>query len=478
MSIDDVVKLKKQKAAADKAAAQQKAAAKQSSSPAAQAAPSVGTTSATNTPPTLADFQQQYGLGAGTGQLKVFFGNHDYGKDLTHSPNGYDVPQPSTMTQDAAESEWFNMAPAEQQAWANKFYRAGIISDPSDYDAMFSLWKSAVAFAGGQYTTGGKQITPYDVLNQRLGIAASASGGSKTSTSTHTDIQHLDPEAAKGMVTAVFQNLLGRDPTQGEVSRYGGLIINKVAKNPTVTKTTTTTGGDLNNPTSNSTSTTSGGVSNDSLNQILNDKTKADPEYGAYQAATTYFNAMQDAFGSVGWWSLVPLQDTSTAPLAASPKDALTDPNPVQVNTDLTSLESPSESPTALDTPTWGSYVASPEEFSQAMSQGSMSPTGFSDTVNDTTSSGTRESIVKYAKQFLGINYVWGGNSPSGFDCSGLVQYVAKHFGLNLPRISAQQANSGTRTSIDKLQAGDLVAWDENGRNVGADHIAFYIGNG
>lgn len=89
-----------------------------------------------------------------------------------------------------------------------------------------------------------------------------------------------------------------------------------------------------------------------------------------------------------------------------------------------------------------------------------------------------RSQIVNFAKSFLGTPYVWGGSRPGGFDCSGLVQYVADHFGLHLPRISYQQANSGHAVSISALQPGDLVAWDENSRNAGADHIAFYIGNG
>jgi len=90
-----------------------------------------------------------------------------------------------------------------------------------------------------------------------------------------------------------------------------------------------------------------------------------------------------------------------------------------------------------------------------------------------------RAQIVAYGKQFLGMPYTWGGSSPStSFDCSGLVQYVTKHFGLNLPRVSFAQANSGRRVPISKLRPGDLVAWDNSSRNNGADHIAIYIGGG
>lgn len=88
------------------------------------------------------------------------------------------------------------------------------------------------------------------------------------------------------------------------------------------------------------------------------------------------------------------------------------------------------------------------------------------------------KGLVGYAKKFLGTPYVWGGTSPNGFDCSGFVQYVYRKFGVNLPRISADQARAGKRISLGNLKPGDLVAWDNSSRNNGADHIAIYIGNG
>lgn len=91
---------------------------------------------------------------------------------------------------------------------------------------------------------------------------------------------------------------------------------------------------------------------------------------------------------------------------------------------------------------------------------------------------GWRKGVVEFAKQFVGTPYVWGGTSPDGFDCSGLPQYVFKEFGINLPRVSFQQANYGKRIGLDRLKPGDLVAWDNSSRNNGADHVAIYAGNG
>lgn len=92
--------------------------------------------------------------------------------------------------------------------------------------------------------------------------------------------------------------------------------------------------------------------------------------------------------------------------------------------------------------------------------------------------SGWRKAVVEEARQYLGTPYAWGGTTPDGFDCSGLLQYVFGKYGIDLPRVSYQQANAGKRIGIDGLKPGDLVAWDNSSRNHGADHIALYIGNG
>ena len=81
--------------------------------------------------------------------------------------------------------------------------------------------------------------------------------------------------------------------------------------------------------------------------------------------------------------------------------------------------------------------------------------------------------VVGIAMQYLGVPYVWGGASPSGFDCSGLVMYVYAQVGVSLPHNAAMQYNSvGVFVSRDQLQAGDLVFFD------GLGHMGMYIGGG
>lgn len=89
-----------------------------------------------------------------------------------------------------------------------------------------------------------------------------------------------------------------------------------------------------------------------------------------------------------------------------------------------------------------------------------------------------RDKIISMGMQYIGTPYVWGGTSPGGFDCSGLVQYIYGKNGLNLPRLSADQARAGRRVGLDQLRPGDLVATDNSPRNAGADHIAIWLGGG
>ncbi len=93
-------------------------------------------------------------------------------------------------------------------------------------------------------------------------------------------------------------------------------------------------------------------------------------------------------------------------------------------------------------------------------------------------SAGTAAQLIAKAKTYIGTPYKWGGSSPLGFDCSGLVQYVFKQFGKDLPRVSYQQAVAGARIPLDQLKPGDLVAWDNSPKMAGADHIAIFIGGG
>ena len=91
-------------------------------------------------------------------------------------------------------------------------------------------------------------------------------------------------------------------------------------------------------------------------------------------------------------------------------------------------------------------------------------------------SSEVGSEIVEYAKQFVGNPYVWGGTSlTDGCDCSGFVQQIYAHYGITLPRCSADQSLTGTQVSVNELQPGDLLYF-YRGSRIG--HVEMYAGNG
>lgn len=88
------------------------------------------------------------------------------------------------------------------------------------------------------------------------------------------------------------------------------------------------------------------------------------------------------------------------------------------------------------------------------------------------------QAIVDYIKQFIGTPYVWGGQSPGGFDCSGLLVYGFKNFGINLSRTTYTQIGQGQAINIKGLGVGDLVFFETDGGTKGPDHVGIYAGNG
>lgn len=87
------------------------------------------------------------------------------------------------------------------------------------------------------------------------------------------------------------------------------------------------------------------------------------------------------------------------------------------------------------------------------------------------------KQVVEYAKKFLGIPYVWGGTTTSGFDCSGLTQYVFNNFGIKIGRTTWDQIKSGKRIDMSAIKEGDLIFFGSYSDPNNSTHVGIYIGN-
>lgn len=86
------------------------------------------------------------------------------------------------------------------------------------------------------------------------------------------------------------------------------------------------------------------------------------------------------------------------------------------------------------------------------------------------------DNIIQSSKRLQGVPYLWGGDTPQGFDCSGFTQYVFKQNGINIPRTADAQYELGVNVSYDKLQPGDMVFFTTYAP--GPSHNGIYLGNG
>ncbi|TCD55017.1 peptidoglycan endopeptidase [Alloscardovia theropitheci] len=171
------------------------------------------------------------------------------------------------------------------------------------------------------------------------------------------------------------------------------------------------------------------------------------------------YNTAQAAYGSNGSASSATLKTLSDALNNASAHLSDTTNSVDTYNSDINSLKDAVSKVKAS--------AASATQSSRTSSSSSSS----SSTAITVSGSGSGTDVANLGLKYLGTPYVWGGSSPSGWDCSGFVQYVYSQFGVSLPRTSGAQATVGTAVaSLAEAKPGDIIA---NGI-----HAAIYLGDG
>ena len=91
---------------------------------------------------------------------------------------------------------------------------------------------------------------------------------------------------------------------------------------------------------------------------------------------------------------------------------------------------------------------------------------------------GGASTAIATAMTYLGVPYVWGGESYGGVDCSGLTMLAWESAGVDLPHLSRAQYGYGTHVSLGDMEAGDLIFWSSDGTQSGIYHVAMYLGDG
>ena len=116
--------------------------------------------------------------------------------------------------------------------------------------------------------------------------------------------------------------------------------------------------------------------------------------------------------------------------------------------------------------------VPSPKPVSQPQSRAVSAKQGVS-RADTRQASRVGVRIAALAEQMVGVPYVYGGRSPRGFDCSGLVYYAHQQIGLSVPRTAAAQQRSSRPVRLDDAQPGDLLFFRETRK---VSHVAIYVG--
>ncbi len=215
-------------------------------------------------------------------------------------PGGERLPAPHDKTVPLATAQTMIYRDGVQQRFIDLLIRTGIIERGNfTWDDVEGWWLKAVEGAANARRYGGKDITPYQWLELWHGAGsaggAGGAGGPSTTTSVEKSFTEIDDVDARAAAEEAYTALMGRAPKGKEADAVHAMLQAYANAHPSISKRTVHDDGEGN---VTAKTRTSGGMSAAAASQLVEDEVKSRPGYGEYQAATTYFNALQQALGA------------------------------------------------------------------------------------------------------------------------------------------------------------------------------------
>jgi hypothetical protein len=274
--------------------------------------------------PYLKALQQLTASGTTAGAANVYMGDEyaPTARDEKYGRTPRSVPRWATEVQ--ATGEYYSWTPKQQSDFIAQGILSGLLKLGDGPMEGGALWKKLVKEAA-QYGAAGQHVSPIDIMATYVKASGGANAwksagvwqintqtgerkyvgpgtylGEGKAQQIDTRVDLTDPDTARAVSTKLFQDLMGRDPGEGELTAFAGALSQAEQANPVVATTTTQYDMDTGQALSSDT-TQSGGLTSEARAYIQEQQIKKKKEYGAFQAATTYEGALEAlVFGSPG----------------------------------------------------------------------------------------------------------------------------------------------------------------------------------